>query len=302
MSLDIYAKQIPEMNISHMDNATLLSFTNSVAAKAAADATLTAKLGDIYTAFYTSAQAYDESYNPSQKDLLSDVLKQLDELRDKALTAWHSAVLAAQKSPNETKKQVALQLGQLYKDYHLDAGDEYMKETTNINQMLQNIEGNSNFMAALPGMGLDDYLTDLKTKNQSFAAKMDERTAGTVGKTTGVVAAARADVEQKYRSFVRMVNVVSSYEGGGVLDAFILVITAEIDHYRQILSRKGGSGGGSNNNGNDDGNGGDNGNDPVNPDPVNPDPVNPDPVNPDPNSGGGDNNGGGGDGPSPDED
>ena len=245
MALDINAKQVPELNISHMDNATLLSYMNTVAGHCAADATMQAKLGNIYTAFAASANNYDTVYNPSQKDLLTDELKRLDDIRDKAGTAWHTAILAATKSPNATKQQIALQLVQLYKDYHLDVSDEYMKQTTNIQQMLQSIEADATIMAALPGMGLDEFLTDLKTKNEAFAAKMAERTAGTVGKTTGVVAAARLDVEQKYRTLMRMVNVVSSYEGGGVLDQFILVMTAEVDHYKQILARKGVSSGSS---------------------------------------------------------
>ena len=308
--MDIYAKQIPNFDVSKPDNATLLSYMNTVAGHCAADATMQAKLGDIYTAFATAATAYDTAYNPSQKDLLSDVLEGMDDVRDKSVTAWHTAILAAQKSPNDTKRQIALQLVQFYKDYKLDTGDEYMKETTNIQQMLQAIEGNPTIMAALPGMGLDDYLTDLKTKNEAFAAKMAERTAGTVGKTTGVVAAARADVEQKYRTLMRMVNVVSSYEGGGVLDQFILVITAEIDHYKQIMARKGvGSGSSSSNSGGgtSDNGGGTTPDTPDNPDnpdtpdtPDNPDnPSNPDtpdtpdnptdPTNPDnPGGGGGD--------------
>ena len=302
MALDINAKQIPGIEIGRMDNATLLSFMNAVAGHCAADATMQAKLGDIHTAFSASATNYDVVYNPSQKDLLSDVLLTMDDVRDKSLTAWHTAILAAQKSPNATKQQVALQLVQFYKDYHLDAGDEYMKETTNIQQMLQAVEGNADILAALPGMGLDDYLSDLKTKNEAFAAKMAERTAGTVGKTTGAVAAARSDVEQKYRTLVRMVNVVSSYEGGGVLDQFILVMTAEIEHYKQILARKGGGGasgggsgdgGGSQGGGDDDGGsgdgggGGDDGGGGDTPTPT-PDPT---PV-PDPSGGGGDDGGG----------
>lgn len=243
--MDINAKQIPNFDVSKPDNATLLSFMNVVAGHCAADATMQAKLGDIYTAFAASATNYDTVYNPSQKDLLSDVLASLDDVRDKALTAWHTAILAAQKSPNATKQQVATQLVQFYKDYHLDSDVEYMKETTNIQQMLHVVEAEQTIVAALPGMGLDDYLADLKAKNEAFAAKMAERTAGNVGKTTGMVAAARADVEQKYRTLMRMVNVVSSYEGGGLLDQFILVVTAEIEHYKQIMARKGGSTGGS---------------------------------------------------------
>jgi len=292
MALDIYAKQIPGIEIGRMDVATLLAFMNTVAAKGAADATMTAKLGDIWTAFAQAANTYDVVYNPSRKDLLSDVLDKMDDDRDKSQSAWHVAILAQLKSPNAQKQWMAQRLVQLYKDYHLDTGDEYMKQTTNISQMLQVIEADADIMAALPGMGLDDYLTDLKAKNEAFAAKMDERTTGTIGATTGAVAAARAEVEAKYRTLVRMINVVSSYEGGGVLDQFILVITAEIEHYKQILARKGVSSGSSSSNG---GNSGDNGGSTPTPDPSNPDTPTPDP---DPNNGGGDN--GGGSDPTPD--
>jgi hypothetical protein len=43
----------------------------------------------------TIAATYDVAYNPSQKDLLTDVLKDLNGKRDKAQTAWHENILAA---------------------------------------------------------------------------------------------------------------------------------------------------------------------------------------------------------------
>lgn len=243
--LDINAKQIAGLDIAHLDNATLLSFTNKVREHGLSSETMRTKLGTIWTDYNQSAATYDEVYNPSQKDLLSDDLKTLDDVRDKAVHAWHEAILAQQKSPNATKAQVARELVQLYKDYNIDAADEYMKETENIKQMIQVIEQNFQYEQALPTMSLDDYLADMKTKNLAFEAKMAERTAGTVGKTKGAVQAARNDVEAKYRTLARMVNVVSSYEGDGGLDEFIDTINAEIEHFKQILARKGSGSGGS---------------------------------------------------------
>lgn len=237
--LDLNAIQITAIDIAHFDVATLLSFTNRILSRGQADATMQSKLGDIWTAYSQSANTYDLVYNPSRKDLLTDDLKELDKARDKADGAWHENILAAQRSPNETKARVARQLVQLYKDYHMDTGNEYMKQSENTSQMIQAIEGNAQIMAALPTMGLDEYLTDLKQKNEAFLAKMIERTDGTIGQIKGAVATARADVEQKYRNLMRMVNVVNSYEGNGVLDSFISAVNAEIEHYRQILARKG---------------------------------------------------------------
>ena len=301
--INLNAKQIPDLQISRLDNATLLSAVDLMSQHVQHSAVARQKLGTIADAFVGATTTYDVAYNPSQKDLLTDVLKDLDDKRDKAQTAWHENILAGQRSPNEQKAMTARQLVQLYKDYHLDTADEYMKQTTNISQMIQAIEGNATIMAALPTMGLDDYLTDLKQKNEAFAAKMAERTAGTVGQEKGVVAAARTEVEKALRNLIRATNVVSIYEGDGGLDTFIDTMNAEIEHFKDILARKGYSSGSSSSSSTNSGNGGtteptDPGTttDPENPgttDPENPgttDPENPGttvPTDPDPGTGGG---------------
>ena len=258
--LNLNAKQISDLQISRFDNATLLSAVEQTSQHVQHSAVARQKLGSIADAYVSAANAYDVAYNPSQKDLLTDVVAELDKVRDKAQTAWHENILAGQRSPNEQKAMVARQLVQLYKDYHLETADEYMKQTTNISQMIQAVEGNATIMAALPTMGLDDYLTDLKQKNEAFAAKVAERTAGTVGREKGVVAAARATVEKALRDLIRATNVVSIYEGDGGLDQFIDTVNAEIEHYRQILARKGGSSGsGSSSNSGNSGNSGNGG-------------------------------------------
>ena len=239
--LNLNAKQISDLQISRLDNATLLSCVTNMSLHVQHSEPARTKLGTIASDFVGASEAYDVAYNPSQKDLLSDVLADLDKVRDKSMTAWHGAILAAQNSPNEQKAMTARQLVQLYKDYKLDAADEYMKQTTNISQMIQAIEGNAGIMAALPGMGLDEYLADLKAKNEAFAAKMAERTAGTVGREKGVVSAARTAVEQALRNLIRATNIVSAYEGDGGLDQFIDTMNAEMEHFRDILARKGGS-------------------------------------------------------------
>ena len=237
--INLNAKQIASLDFTRLDNATLLSAVEIMSDHVSHSQPARTKLGAIADNFVGAATAYDEAYNPSQKDLLSDVLYEMDKTRDKAQTAWHENILAAQRSPNEQKAMVARQLVQLYKDYKLDTGDEYMKQTTNIRQMIQAIGGNATIMAALPTMGLDDYLTDLDTKNEAFAAKMAERTAGTVGREKGVVKTARENVERRLRDLIRATNVVSIYEGNGPLDTFIDTMNAEILHFKDILARKG---------------------------------------------------------------
>lgn len=236
--LNIDSKQILSLNVTRMKNVALLSFVNEVREHVGASAVVQEKTGHYASDFLTAVEAYNKAYNPSPKDLLTDDLKALDASRDKALVAWHTAILAAQKSPNAQKATAAKQLVQTYKDYHVDASAEYMQETTNIAQMLDRVRQTAD-MAMLDRMGLTDYLEDLTAKNAAFAATMSARTAGTVGKESGVVKAARETVEKAYRGLITAVNVVSLYEGDGGLDGFIDTVNAEVGHYRQILARSG---------------------------------------------------------------
>ena len=64
--------------------------------------------------------------------------------------------------------------------YTLDPSAEYMKETTAISQMIQEMEENLQAEQALTTTGLDDWLQDLKAKNEAFLAKMNERTEAQV--------------------------------------------------------------------------------------------------------------------------
>ena len=63
--------------------------------------------------------------------------------------------------------------------------------------------------------------------------------ASTEGYQKGAVAEARAALEQKYQLLRQMQNVASIYEGDTEYRPFLLAINAEVEHFNQILNRKG---------------------------------------------------------------
>lgn len=277
------ALQWTSIALHAMDNATLLSFMHNVDEKGLAEnaAPMRTNLGDFWTPFHEAYLTYDRVFNPTRKSLETEDLKELDEARDNALGAYHEAVLGLQRNPNDSKRQAARLLNLNYDTYKPERSQEYMKETELIEQMTADLRASQQLTAAIQLLGLDDYLTDLEQKNQAFADMMKGRTASTEGQQKGAVADARADLEKKYQLLRQMLNVASIYEGDTNYRAFLLAVNAEVEHYRQILARKGAGGGNSS--------GGDDGGDTPTPTPT------PDPT-PDP-SGGGDD--GGGDTPTP---
>ena len=264
--MNIKAKQVQSIDSQNkMDITTVLGFFGQMKDKIAADSTLTTAMGTVWTAYTTAYTAYDDAYAQTRKWAQTADLEELDKLRDSALSAYLQALKAMTASPNQTKQTAAKQLAFIRDKYTLNSADEYMKETTAISQMVQEIEGNAEAQTALTTTGLDDWFTDLKTKNEAFLAKMNERTEAQAGMQKGIVREKRLACEAAYRDVVKLINamaiceVPAGYSFGSIID----LLNAEIEHYRQILARKGGSssgsGSGSNNNNGGSGSGDDNG-------------------------------------------
>ena len=251
------ALQFGSIPLRAMDNATLLSYLHNVDDKGKAEnaAPMRTKMGQFWTDFDAAFVHYDQVFNPSRKSLESEDLKNLDSERDDALGAYHEAELGLQRNPNEAKRQAARLLNLNYDTYKPERSQEYMKETELINQMTTEIRNTAELSAAIQLLGLEDYLADLEQKNQAFADLMAGRTASTEGYQKGAVAEARADLEAKYQLFRQMLNVASIYEGDTEYRPFLLAANAEVEHFRQILARKGISTGSSSNGngGSDDG-------------------------------------------------
>ena len=235
------ALQWNALPLRQMDNATLLSYMHNVDEKGQADnaAPMRTKLAEFWTPFHQAYNTYDQVFNPARKSLDTEDIKNLDDARDDSLGAYHEAVLGLQRNPNEAKKQAARLLNLNYDTYKPERGQEYMKETELISQMTTEIRGSQELSAAIQLLGLEDYLNDLEQKNQAFAQLVKGRTASTEGYQKGAVAEARANLEQKYQLFRQMLNVASIYEGDADYRPFILAVNAEVEHFRQILARKG---------------------------------------------------------------
>ena len=244
--MNINAKQLSGLDCSRMDITTSLSFFMQMKNKLSTETTLTATMASVWTAFSSALTAFDDAYAQARKWQQTADIVELDNARDAALSAFLNALKAMQASPNATKQQAAKHLLFIRDKYSLSVNDEYMKETTAIAQMIQEMEADAQAPAALSSTGLDDWLTDLKTKNAAFLAKMNERTEAQAGQQKGIVRETRLALEARYRDVVKLINALAIVEipAGFNYATIIDRLNAEIEHYRQILARKG-SGGGS---------------------------------------------------------
>ena len=261
--MNIKAKQVQSIDSQNkMDITTALGFFGQMKDKIAADATLTTAMGTVWTAYTTAYTAYDDAYAQTRKWAQTADLEELDNQRDAAQSAFLNALKAMTQSPNAAKQQAAKTLMFIRNKYTLRPSDEYMKETTAISQMVQEMEASAEAQAALQVTGLDDWFQDLKVKNANFLVKMNKRTEAQAGLQKGIMREKRLASEAAYRDVVKVINAMAICElpAGYSLNAIIDLLNAEIEHYRQILARKGGgssSGGGGGNNNEENGGGSD---------------------------------------------
>jgi hypothetical protein len=239
--MNINAKQLTIFDIHKMDITTALGFFGQMQTKFESNGTLTAAMGNVWTDYTSARQAYDFAYAQARKWEQTEDIDNLDKLRDNAQSAFLNALKAMLASPNAAKAQAAKLLTFIRDKYSLDNSDEYMKQTTMTAQFIQEVESNADAMAALTTTGLDDWFTDLKQKNADFLAKMNERTEAQAGLEKGIVREKRLLCEAAYRNVVKLVNAMAICEvpaGFDFTTAFNL-LNAEIEHFRQILARKG---------------------------------------------------------------
>lgn len=245
--MNINAKQMTSIDVHNkMDNTTALGFFNQIGQLISANAALQSALSTVWTAFNAAYEAFDEAFAQTRKWSQTQDIETLDKERDQALSAFNNALKAMAASPNQTKQQATRRVQFVRDKYTISSADEYMKETTAIQQMVQEMEDDVQTAQALTQSGLDEWLQDLKQKNAAFLAKMNERTAEQAGQQKGIVRDKRLEAEAAYRDVVKLINAAAIMEMPEGLDwnSPIDRLNAEIDHYKNILARKGSTSGG----------------------------------------------------------
>ena len=239
--MNINAKLVNSIDCHSMDNTSVLGFFGQIKNLIAANAGLAANLSTVWTAYTAAYTAFDDAYAQTRKWVQTEDLTKLDTERDAALSAFLAALKALLTSPNQTKQQAAKRLQFIRDKYNLSTGDEYMKETTAVSQMIQEMEATQQSLNDLAATGLDDWFNDLKAKNTAFLDKMNERTEAQAGLQRGIVRETRLRTEAAYKDVVKLINALAIVEipEGFDYNRPIDLLNAEIEHYRQILARKG---------------------------------------------------------------
>ena len=253
--MNINAKQTTSIDVHNkMDITTALGFFFQIREKIRTNEALRTALSTVWTAFSQAYAAFDQAYAQQRKWAQTEDLKNLDDQRDDALRAYLNMLKAMLASPNAEKAAKAKLLQNIRDKYALNPGGEYMKETTAIAQFVQEMDTNYQAELARQATGLEEFYQALKSANAAFLAKMNERTEEQSYQQKGIVRETRLQTEAAYRDLVKLINAMAIMEmpEGFYWDDVINSLNAEIDHYKNILARKGSNSGGGEDEGGDE--------------------------------------------------
>lgn len=188
-------------------------------------------------ALKTAVEKEDEAYRKSQKNFKTDELQAEDELRDKYMRAAKHILDGYAVLPDkEKKKQQALELLQVWKDYKFSTNDSYNGQTVKIENMWQDFQKKE---TVLKELGVWDILESALNHNNMVSALFQLRNKEKSEIVVGALKAARAASDSAYQQLIETMDAIEVVTPGAISAAFYSQLTELAEYYKQYyLSRK----------------------------------------------------------------
>lgn len=228
------SKKVELLRIESMNNAQSNEFMTANIARAEADAKIAELLAPQLTAWKDANTQFDAYLKQSQKALLTEDIKSLDEVQDDDYLAFKGMVRSLMNVPDPTLKERIRRVKLCLDTYKIETDWEYIKEMNFIRQMLDDLQGRLAEDVTVLGLGI--FVEKLAQSNAAVRQAQQQRDDNAAGQLKGQTAAWRRETEKKYREFVEMLNARALVFGDADYAAFIDKLNASIAHYRQILA------------------------------------------------------------------
>ena len=192
-----------------------------------------------YTALAAAVTNEDNCYKIITRSELTDQIHDADQARDNTFIGLRTMVEALQRVGTTQQKESATRVLLAIKDYNIRTDDRYELESTNISQLIQQLEG---VMASdCTTLGITALVSQLKTENEAVGTLISQRNEEQAGIDPSALRAARQQSDTLYVETVMIVNAfaVTQWEvGQSPYDHAIDVVNQDEDYYIQHVFTK----------------------------------------------------------------
>lgn len=145
----------------------------------------------------------DDAFQHSLGSALTQEIIALDERRDKAFIGFKSVLNGFTYHIDTTKQAHAKNAMNNIENYGKDiTRKSYQEETAIISSLINDLETKPELIAAVDGLNVTDWLTELKSSNEAFAAKYIERVGETAANPLTSIQGLRANATVAYKTLV----------------------------------------------------------------------------------------------------
>ena len=228
-------KEIAEITVKALNNAAYFSFHSDFLKALEQDTQVSNKVSPQLQAYKSALQKVDEAMVISQKSHKTDEINQADRERDQLYTGLKSAVKSFAHIPNEEMKSAQKVLAQVIKDYGLKTTMQLDKQTGLLVNFIQDLE--TKYPNEVQTLGLERFLTPLKSANEKVRIALSERTEEQSTKEAGAMKSARNTTDEAFRLLVKYINAHALLEGEEHYARFIDFANEHIERFKKRVMK-----------------------------------------------------------------
>ena len=188
------------------------------------------------TTFKTAVEAFDEALKVTAVDPTSATTTDTDDARDVSWRGANSYTKAMCAHPNATLAAYATEAKSIFDKYGNPTKLAQTEESGVLHNLVQDLEAwDASKRAAIY---LDEWIADMKAKEEAFLAAVTERTETEAARQVGIVKETRTAAEAAYRSLVDTINALAMINGDTTFATFIDHVNALIDRQKTILKSR----------------------------------------------------------------
>ena len=188
------------------------------------------------TAFETAFNAFDTALKASATNPATASATDADTARDHSWRAVNAYVKAMCSHPTADIASAASEAKSLFDKYGDPTSLAQTEESGVLHNLLQDLETFDSSKRTL--LNLDVWITDLKTKEDTFLAAAARRTEEDAARQVGIVKETRTAADAAYRSLVDTVNALAMINGDAEYATFIEHVNAVIERQKSILKAR----------------------------------------------------------------
>lgn len=224
------------IDLSHLRNEEHFQFHTEFKASVAKYGAKVLNIEEAYTSHETFYGQEMDALQVIRKSATTEQLAAADAERDDIFRGLSDALKSNLNHFSADKRNAAARVKVVFDQYGNVARKPYDEETAAITKLIAEIKASlANDIATL---GLNDWITELDSRNKAFDTLMKSRYSEDAAKTDLQMKSVRVEIDTIYRSIIERLDALMLINGAATYEPFVRELNARVDRYNDIFAQR----------------------------------------------------------------